>query len=101
MSISSKWSADGSTLTISIEGRFDFKSHNEFRRAYEEGGRNDTEFEVDMEGTEYMDSSALGMLLMLREYAGGDRSRVRIVHANGEIKNILNISNFHKLFDIS
>lgn len=100
MSVTSTLSPDGNVLTIAVRGRFDFKSHNAFRKAYEQGTKGDTEFIVDMADAEYMDSSALGMLLMLREYAGGDSDRVRIVNATGEIRNILRISNFQKLFNI-
>ncbi|HYQ53996.1 MAG TPA: anti-anti-sigma factor, partial [Pseudomonas sp.] len=45
--------------------------------------------------------SALGMLLLLRDHAGGDDSDVRVVHASSDVRKILAISNFEKLFDIS
>ena len=45
-----------------------------------------------------MDSSALGMLLLLREHAGGDRASIKIVHCQPEVKKILTIANFHPLF---
>jgi anti-anti-sigma factor len=47
-----------------------------------------------------MDSSALGMLLLLREHVDGVRERVRIINCNTEIRKILEIANFDKLFDI-
>jgi anti-anti-sigma factor len=45
-----------------------------------------------------MDSSALGMLLQLREHAGGSNQSVLIRNCNPEIAEILRISNFNKLF---
>ncbi|MDX1589306.1 MAG: STAS domain-containing protein, partial [Oleiphilaceae bacterium] len=56
---------------------------------------------VDMNTTTYLDSSALGMLLLLRDYAGGDRADVRIENCNGDVRRILTISNFEQLFDIN
>jgi len=53
---------------------------------------------VDMAGVEYMDSSALGMLLLLREHVGEDRADVRLINGNSEIRNILQVSNFAELF---
>ena len=55
---------------------------------------------IDMKGTSYLDSSALGMLLLLRDYAGGDDASISIVNANDDVKKILSISNFEQLFTI-
>jgi anti-anti-sigma regulatory factor len=41
------------------------------------------------------------MLLLLRDHAGGDDSDVRVVNSNSDVRKILAISNFDKLFDIS
>ena len=48
----------------------------------------------------YLDSSALGMLLLLRDHAGGESAQIRIVHCNADVRRILNISNFEQLFTI-
>lgn len=91
---------DGQSVTITIAGRFDFKVHQEFREAYKHAPRT-TEFVVDMARTDYMDSSALGMLLLLREHLGGDSAKIRIVNCKPDIKNVLSIANFHKLFALA
>ncbi|HBF07468.1 MAG TPA: anti-anti-sigma factor, partial [Gammaproteobacteria bacterium] len=44
--------------------------------------------------------SALGMLLLLRDHAGGDTSHIEIVNCNNDVKKILTISNFEQLFTI-
>lgn len=93
-------SNDGSEVTIDIVGRFDYNMHQDFRQAYEDAN-SVMKYIVDMRKTEYMDSSALGMLLLLRERAGGDSANISIVNVNPEIEKILTISNFHKLFNIS
>ncbi|RMF16439.1 MAG: anti-sigma factor antagonist [Gammaproteobacteria bacterium] len=100
MSITSSRSDDNRTLTIRVQGRFDFSSHQEFRDAYETGGEDVAEFIIDMSETTYLDSSALGMLLLLRDYAGGDDANIRIVNCNNDVKKILTISNFEQLFSI-
>ncbi|MER2102541.1 MAG: STAS domain-containing protein, partial [Pseudomonas atacamensis] len=56
---------------------------------------------VDLKEATYLDSSALGMLLLLRDHAGGDESDIRVVNSSSDVKKILAISNFDKLFDIS
>ena len=101
MSISTEKSEDGKKVTIKIDGRFDFGSHHDFRDAYRESNESGTEFLLDMSNTEYMDSSALGMILLLKEHAGKLGGDIKIVNASSEIKNILEIANFDKLFSVS
>ncbi|PID43303.1 MAG: anti-anti-sigma factor [Gammaproteobacteria bacterium] len=100
MSISTSLSADGSVLTVKIQGRFDFSSHQEFRDAYENSEEGVKEYIVDMEEATYLDSSALGMLLLLRDFAGGDDASIVIINCNHDVKKILTISNFEQLFEI-
>ncbi len=98
MTISS--SVSGDELTISIQGRFDFSAHQDFRRSYEELDAQPVNYCIDMRDTTYLDSSALGMLLLLRDHAGGDTAAVKIVNCSSDVKKILTISNFEQLFTI-
>lgn len=100
MSITSNSSPDGSAITIFIEGRFDFSSHQVFRQAYENLEDVPEFYNVDMSATSYLDSSALGMLLLLRDYAGGDTAKISIINCNDDVRKILAISNFEQLFTI-
>lgn len=100
MSVSSQASADGQTVTITPIGNFDYHVHKEFREGYKDAAPS-AAFIIDMAKTEYMDSSALGMLLLLREHAGGEKAKVNIKNCGAEIRKILEISNFQKLFSIS
>lgn len=100
MSISSNMSSDGRELTICIQGRFDFSAHQDFRGAYETLSAKPQAFLVDMNDTTYLDSSALGMLLLLRDHAGGDTATIKILNCSPDVKKILTISNFEQLFTI-
>jgi anti-anti-sigma factor len=97
VAVHSKSSDDGRQVTITIQGRFDFSQHRPFREAYGKQGVG-THYTVDMSGADYMDSSALGMLLLLREHAGGDTAKVAIRKPSPAIKKILDIANFDRLF---
>lgn len=90
---------NGGIVTITITGRFDFSSHQEFVRAYKQYAKGEKTFQVDLNGAEYMDSSAMGMLLQLREYSKSNK--VALTNANEGIKEILRIANFDKLFAVS
>ena len=101
MAISTQLSADGQELTIAIQGRFDFGAHQAFRDAYERVVGTPKRYQVDLQGTTYLDSSALGMLLLLRDHAGGDHAQIRLLNCNGDVRKILAISNFEQLFQIA
>ncbi len=99
MSVSSKSSTDGAELTICIDGRFDFAVQKDFRHSYEATKANN--IVIDMSKTEYMDSSALGMLLMLREYAGGSAAKIELKNCSKDIRTILSVANFQSLFKVA
>ena len=100
MAITAQLNGDDQALTISIAGRFDFSLHQEFRDAYENSDHDPSAYRVDMRDATYLDSSALGMLLLLRDFAGGDQAKVEIVNCNADVRKILSISNFEQLFTI-
>jgi anti-anti-sigma factor len=100
MSIRSELDSANDTLTISVDGRFDFSAHKEFRESYEEVETPPSKYSIDMREANYIDSSALGMLLLLRDHAGGDNAEVEIINCSSDVKKILTISNFDQLFTI-
>lgn len=91
-------SSQGSSLVIRVDGRFDFNCHQNFRKAYEGVSGRFTDCVVDLRGTEYLDSSALGMLLVLRESLGG--IKVKVTNCRPSVLKILQIANFNNLFSI-
>ncbi len=102
MPVTSTVSADGKDITINISGRFDFAVQNEFRNCYHSTGPEDgISFTIDMSKASYMDSSALGMLLMMREHLGGNSANITISSSSADISNILNVANFQSLFKIA
>lgn len=91
-------SRDGSAVIV-LQGRFDFNSHREFRDAVDCALKEAApEIKVDLMGVDYLDSSALGMLLMLRDKAKGAGKSVVLTGARGAVKQVIDIANFGKLF---
>jgi anti-anti-sigma factor len=88
--------------TLALAGRFDFSIHRDFRKNYEDilGTPGVRELDVDLHGVDYIDSSALGMLLLLREKANHQHIQMRLVNSHGAVKQVLEVANFGRLFDI-
>ena len=100
MGVQAEIDSSGKELTIKVDGRFDFSAHQEFRDTYESISTDVNNYVVDLSSTSYLDSSALGMLLLLRDHAGGDNANIKITKCNDDVKKILTISNFEQLFTI-
>lgn len=98
MSLHTRESEDGRTVTIAVHGRFDFNIYRSFRDAYHKRGS--SRYIIDLSNTEYIDSAALGMLLVLRDHCGGDQARIAILNSNPSIREILLVSNFNRLFEV-
>ena len=100
MGITTSANANQTEVVISVRGRFDFNEVNAFRKSYEDYPKS-AQFTIDLRQTEHIDSSALGMLLNMRSFLGGDSAKIQISNCAPGIKKILEISRFDKKFSIS
>ncbi|EKE84274.1 STAS domain-containing protein [Idiomarina xiamenensis] len=100
MSLHTQFSNDGKQLIITIKGRFDFSLVQEFRQAYASVGSQQPLVIIDLRETEYLDSSALGMLLNMRKSLGNSIQGVNLINCRPEVRRILEISRFDKMFVI-
>lgn len=91
------------TATLALQGRFGFEDHNEVRATiYPLIQRADIQaLCLDMAGITQMDSSSLGMLLLLRERALAAGKRIRLERISPSAMAILRGVQFGKLFDMA
>ena len=99
MGVTAQQSDNGQEVTVSVAGRFDYRVYDSFRASYSGIEDDNTQINVDLSETDYMDSSALGMLLMLREHMGR-AAKILLVRPPPEVMRVLAIANFDKLFSI-
>lgn len=86
---------------VKLQGRFDFNAHRDFRDAVDKAlATTANEIHIDMAAVDYLDSSALGMLLMLRDKAKSASRDVALTNCSGAVKQVLEIANFSKLFRV-
>lgn len=88
----------GNQVTVTIQGRFDFNILQDFREAYSSMAGSDFDFTVDLAQTEYIDSSALGMLLNMKNHLGRDDCAISIRNCQPNLMKIFSIAHFDKKF---
>lgn len=88
--------------TLSLPERFDFSAHKNFTEQYTKilSDGKDKQVVLDFSKVEYLDSAALGMLVLLNKRAREHGCSVEIINAKGTAKDVLEIANFHRLMTI-
>lgn len=85
------------TVTLQITGRFDFRLIKEFQQLL---NREPRTWVVDLGAVDYVDSSALGMLLLLRERVHGEQQRVHLRGVRGQPRDVLLMAKFDLMFKL-
>jgi len=86
---------------INLDGKFDRAATREFREALIEALRLErTELRIDLGGVDYIDSAALGMLLMAKEMAEAAGKTVTLANAKGMVAKVLDFAKFKSIFKI-
>ena len=94
-----RYKISGKQIDIAVAGRFDFRMHDEFRKAYEVDVERGGSFVVDLGRTEYIDSSALGMLLMLHDRAKQSGAAVSVRNCGESVRRVLEIARLDKVME--
>lgn len=93
---------NGVTGHLVLNGQFDFSAHRDFRQACDDvlSAAQVQEVLVDFQGVDYLDSSALGMLLLLKEKAAASGKTLALVNCRDTVRQVLEIACFGKIFTI-
>jgi anti-anti-sigma factor len=90
---------DNGSLVITLRGKFTFADNPLFREVLDRIGRPESQRVVfQMQNVEFIDSAALGMLLLAHEEAKRREKDVCIANANGHVKRILDMARFDQFF---
>lgn len=100
IALHTEYSNDGKQFIIHITGKFDFSLVQDFRKSYDAINERATIVVIDFRETNYIDSSALGMLLNMRKSIGPANRSIHLINCRPDIRRIIDIARFDKLFVI-
>lgn len=88
--------------SLGLPSRFDYSYHKQFNSQCSEliDNPNLTEIILDFGIVEYLDSSALGMLVIMQKKAVNAGKKLKIRRARGTSEEILKMANIEKIIDI-
>lgn len=93
---------EGTVGRLVLVEQFDFNVHREFRQATQ-SLLEDTDIQeiwVDFDQVTFLDSSALGMLLLLKERAEGVKKGLVLANCKDVVLQVLQIACFDRLFTL-
>jgi anti-anti-sigma factor len=92
----------GKTTVLQLEGAFVFDSHRALRAVCRPILDNpNTQFiQLELSHVEYLDSSALGMMLLMKEKALSAGKEIQIKGAQGMVLQVLEVAKFDRLFTL-
>lgn len=93
---------DGPEETVfRFVGRMTFADHEGFREILSQAeGRQGRRVVFDLSGLDFVDSSGLGMFIIARDVALKQERSFLLRGARGEVRSLIAIAKFHKMFDI-
>lgn len=99
MKIHEKKTAD--TLKVELSGSFTFSDNQEFRELLKRiNEKPDQKVIFELSRLEFVDSAALGMLLLLRDASETKGIKIELHNPQGQTKKMFDLSNFSALFSI-
>lgn len=92
----------GNKSIVKLTGKLDYKGHRTFNEAcrplLQQAGVETVD--VDLAGVDYIDSSGLGLLMLLNEKAQAAGKDVVLSNPQDVVMQILNVANMGQLFHI-
>lgn len=86
-------------VQIRLPATFSFSNRKEFLETYKDNPPN-TRYCLDFSRVERLDSSTLGMLLIMREHNGEKQEDISFINCSRGIETVFGVTNFNKLFNI-
>jgi HptB-dependent secretion and biofilm anti anti-sigma factor len=94
-------SVNAGNADVFFKGKFTFADNVRFRQLVDEMKTNSIKnLVIDLGGVEFIDSAALGMLLIARDEAQKQNIQLTLRNPTGQLKKMFAVSKFDSLFNI-
>ena len=91
----------GNQMSVALAGKFTFPDNQVFRELLNEAARlSQPALEFDFDQVDFIDSAALGMLLVARDEVLKQGGHVTLKRPRGQVKKMFDISRFSALFTV-
>lgn len=93
---------DCDTARLALSGNFSFHTCLEFKKIYSVllDNHDINRIEIDLKEIRFLDSSALGSLILLNEQARCNKKIIALQNPSVTALRVLEMANFHKIFTI-
>lgn len=93
---------EGSTGRVLLTGAYDFSMQADLRAAVDtvNANQNIDQILLDFGGVDYVDSTGLGILLLIKEKASTAHKALTLVNCSNSVKATLDIACFGRIFEI-
>ena len=93
--------SSGDICRVVMSGKFTFSDHIEFKNIFKIFEDNMTKhLEIDLSKVEFVDSAALGLLLLVLDEAAKTNVKLKLLRPCGHVQKMFKISRFYDLFNI-
>jgi len=89
------------TYDVTLSGKFTFNDHAQFREILQDiEGKDVRQVVLHMSGVDFVDSAALGMLLLALDEAEKHQKKLILSGAAGQVKKMFDMARFDSLFNL-
>ena len=93
--------SSAASTDVLLSGRLTFADHEKFRNVIAVfDGPAGHQITFDLSGLEFVDSSGLGMFIIARDMAQKKNLQFSIRGARDDVKRVIQVAKFHKMFTI-
>lgn len=91
----------GKDYKARFQGQFTFGDHGKFREMLAEFVDSGAEsLQLYFDGVEYVDSAAIGMLLIAKEETDRQKKHFTVYHPRGQVEKVFRVSQLETLFPV-
>lgn len=87
-------------MLVELSGDVDIAMKDELREKLEQAAEKSNEVDIDLSRVEYADSTALGLIIVLRNSLHAKGGRVRLLRPTPRMRKLLNYAGLDQAFEI-